>query len=37
MEDDGNFIFSKINEAGFEAGPFLLLQMYVLITEEDYN
>jgi len=37
MEDDENFRNAKITEALLEAGPFLLLQMYVVITEDDYN
>jgi len=37
MEDDENFISDKITEAFLEAGPFLLLQIYVVITEDDYN
>jgi len=37
MEDDRDFTLAKFSEALFEAGPFLLLQMYVVITQDDYN
>jgi len=37
MGDDDNFTGSKMIESMLEAGPFLLLQMYVVIIEGDYN
>jgi len=35
--DDDNFIGAKLVESVLEAGPFLCLQLYVLVVEEDYS
>jgi len=34
---DGDFMMAKFFEAGLEAGPFLMLQTYVVVIQEEYT